>query len=97
MGQFQAPNSRRRVHLLFVRFWLALRSVTGGKKVVVVSDCRIVDSRRGFVVAGGIVVVGKLAVGSRTGLFVVLGLRTRNGMLIGLVTGVRRCCRVRPL
>lgn len=97
MGHSQAPNSRHRAHLLFVRFWLALRSVTGGKKVVVVSDCRIVDSRRGFVVAGGIVVVGKPAVGSRRVLFVVLGPRMRNGMLIGLVTGVRRYCRVRPL
>jgi len=75
--------------------------VTRGKRVVVVFDCRIADIRRGLVVvAGGIVVVGKVTVGgagSMRGVFVVLGPRMRNGMLIGLVIGVRRCCRVHPL
>lgn len=76
-----------------------------GKRVVVVFDCRIAGIRRGLVVvvAGGIVVVvvGKGAVGgagSMRGVFVVVqGPRMRNGKLIGLAIGVRRCCRVHPL
>jgi len=75
--------------------------VTLGKRVVVVFDCRIADIRMGLVVVvGGIVVVGKVTLGgagSMRGVFVVLGPRMRNGMLIGLVIGVRRCCRVHPL
>lgn len=75
--------------------------MTRGKRVVVVFDCRIADVRMGWVVvAGGIVVVGKVTVGgagSMRGVFVVLGPRMRNGMLIGLGIGVRRCCRVHPL
>ena len=76
--------------------------MTRGKRVVVVFDCRIADIRMGLVVVvvGGIVVVGKVTVGgagSMRGVFVVLGPRMRNGMLIGLVIGVRRCCRVHPL
>ncbi len=75
--------------------------MTLGKRVVVVFDCRIADIRMGLVVVvGGIVVVGKVTLGgagSMRGVFVVLGPRMRNGMLIGLVIGVRRCCRVHPL
>ena len=74
-------------------------------EVVVVSGCRNLGIHRGFVVVvvvavvGGSVAVGMVSAdvaGNRRGVFVALGQRRRNGMLIGLVIGVRRCSRVRP-